>query len=172
MSLTSTYNIASASVFYPSRPQKKSAKPSAFYTFEYPQLRRSAFYRRPPLPGTARSRTSAMALGNRGYPVVSIPTDANSHTTDWNRNNVQLETQPDTKHPFSQTSEHEFCCLHSTSSRCVVFTDRCLQPSSWPTHQCISTVTKTIPDTSTDISFRLSIHYYYLNKFYFELFHI
>ena len=63
-----TYDIASA---------------PAFYTFENTQVRRSAFYRRPPLPGTARSRTSAMALGNRGYPVVSIPTDANSHTTDF-----------------------------------------------------------------------------------------
>jgi len=40
--LSSTYNIASASVFYPSRPQKQSAKPSAFYTFENPQVRRSA----------------------------------------------------------------------------------------------------------------------------------
>jgi len=40
--------IVSASAFYPSRPQKKSAKPSAFYTFENPQVRRSAFYRRPP----------------------------------------------------------------------------------------------------------------------------
>jgi len=27
--------------------KKKSAKPSAFYTFENPQVRRSAFYRRP-----------------------------------------------------------------------------------------------------------------------------
>jgi len=52
---SSTYNIASASVFYPSRPQKKSAKPSAFYTFENPQVRRSAFYRRPVL-GPFRSR--------------------------------------------------------------------------------------------------------------------
>jgi len=39
---SSTYNIASASAFYPLRPQKKSAKPSAFYTFENPQVRRSA----------------------------------------------------------------------------------------------------------------------------------
>ena len=38
----STYNIASASVFYPSRPQKKSAKPSTFYTFENLQVRRAA----------------------------------------------------------------------------------------------------------------------------------
>ena len=38
----STYNIASASVFYPSRPQKKSATPSTFYTFENPQVRRAA----------------------------------------------------------------------------------------------------------------------------------
>jgi len=45
----STYNTASASAVYPSHPQKKSAKPSAFYTFENPQVRRSAFYRRPPL---------------------------------------------------------------------------------------------------------------------------
>jgi len=44
---SSTYNIASASAFYLSRPQKKSAKPSAFYTFENPQIRKSAFYRRP-----------------------------------------------------------------------------------------------------------------------------
>jgi len=44
---SSTYNIASASAFYPSRLQKKSAKPSAFYTFENPQIRKSAFYRRP-----------------------------------------------------------------------------------------------------------------------------
>ena len=35
-------NIASASAFYPSRLQKKSAKPSAFYTFENPHVRRSA----------------------------------------------------------------------------------------------------------------------------------
>jgi len=39
---SSTYSIASASTFYPSRPQKKSAKPSAFYMFENPQVRRSA----------------------------------------------------------------------------------------------------------------------------------
>jgi len=44
---SSTYNIASTSAFYPSRLQKKSAKPSAFYTFENPQIRKSAFYRRP-----------------------------------------------------------------------------------------------------------------------------
>jgi len=37
----STYNIAFASAFYPSRPQKKSAKTSAFYTFENPQVCRS-----------------------------------------------------------------------------------------------------------------------------------
>jgi len=43
---SSTYNIASASAFYPSRPQTKSAKPSAFYTIENPQVRRSAFYQR------------------------------------------------------------------------------------------------------------------------------
>ena len=39
---SSTNNIASASAFYPSHPQKKSAKPSAFYTIENPQVRRSA----------------------------------------------------------------------------------------------------------------------------------
>jgi len=44
---SSTYYIASASVFYPSRPQKKSAKPSAFYRFENPQVCRSAFHRMP-----------------------------------------------------------------------------------------------------------------------------
>ena len=55
-------------------------RPHPHFTFENTQVRRSAFYRRPQLPGTARSRT-AMALGNRGYPVVSIPTDANTHTS-------------------------------------------------------------------------------------------
>ena len=39
MCVFSTYNIASASTFYPSRPQKKSAKPSAFYTLK---IRKSA----------------------------------------------------------------------------------------------------------------------------------
>jgi len=43
----STYNIASASAVYPSCPQKKSAKPSAFYTFKNQQVHRSAFYWRP-----------------------------------------------------------------------------------------------------------------------------
>jgi len=36
---SSTYNIASASAFYPSRPQKKSAKPSHFTRLK---IRRSA----------------------------------------------------------------------------------------------------------------------------------
>jgi len=118
--------------------RKKSTKPSAFYTFENtpagPQIRI--------LPETMHCYLEQHAaehqrrlLGKRGYPVVSIPTVANSHTSDSNRNTVQQETQPDKKkHSFIQTSEDEFCCLHSTSSRCVVYTDRCLQPSSRPTH--------------------------------------
>jgi len=44
---SSTYNTASASAFYPSRPQKKIRKTIRIYTFENPQVRRSAFYQRP-----------------------------------------------------------------------------------------------------------------------------
>jgi len=47
---SSTYNIASASAFYPSRPQKKIRKTIRILHVRKsagPQIRKSAFYRRP-----------------------------------------------------------------------------------------------------------------------------
>ena len=77
----STYSIASASAFYQSCPQKKSAKPSAFYTFENLQVRRSAFYRRPHLPrcDIARSPQLAPLLDEDEDEDRAVPPSDTSH---------------------------------------------------------------------------------------------
>ena len=82
MRVFSTYNIAFASAFYPSRPQKKSAKNICilhFWKSASPQIPRSAFYRRPGrIIHQAMGHQTVQNVSEKHAPSLSAAT-ANTH---------------------------------------------------------------------------------------------